>query len=79
MRFHRRGGCIGGCVNGAIEDEAVALVVVGAAAVLGDVEVVDRGAEEELADVVDGLRPVCRRCDSSPARGALRKETERPS
>lgn len=49
--------CFHGGVDGAVENDAVALVIVGAAAILGDVEVVDGRAEEELADIVDGLGP----------------------
>jgi hypothetical protein len=58
-------------VDGAVEDDALALVVVGATAVLGDVEVIDGRAEEELADIVDGLRPGVGDAVASPARGAL--------
>src|SRR5690242_885957 len=58
-RSHRR-------MDGSIKDQAVALVVVGAAAVFCNVEVVDRRAEEKLANIVDRLRPVIRNAIASP-------------
>ena len=48
-------------VDRAVEHEAMPLVVVGAAVVPPDVRIVDRRAEEELADVVHRLRIACRR------------------
>ena len=40
----------------AVENEAMPLIVVRPSVVLPDVEIVDRGAEEELAHVVQRLR-----------------------
>ena len=44
-----------------------ASVVVGAAAILRDVEVVDRGTEEKLSDIIDGLGPCVGDTIASPA------------
>ena len=63
------GGC--GGVEGGVEGEAVALVVVRAAAVFAWVEVVDGGGEKELADVVDGFGPGVGEPGAGPGGGAL--------
>ena len=60
-----------GSVQGAVDDDAVALVVVGEAAVFAEVVVVDRRGEEELADVVDRLGPSVGEAEAAIPDGAL--------
>ena len=60
-------------VNRAVEHQAVALIVVGAAIVLPDIEIVDRRAEEELADIVERLRIRVGNTIAAPARRPLNK------
>jgi hypothetical protein len=55
------------------------LIVVAAAVILPDVEEVDGGAEEELAHVVERLRPGVGNAIAAPLDGPLTKETCRPS
>ena len=54
------------------------LIVVGTAVILPDVEVVDRGAEEELANVVESLRLGVRDAIAAPAHGPLHKRNMQP-
>ena len=44
-------------VKCAIENQTMPLVVIGTPVILPDIEIVDRGTKEELADVVERLRP----------------------
>lgn len=58
-------------MNRAVENEAMALVIVGAAVILPDVEVVNGRAEEEFAHVVERLRIRVRDPIAPPANGPL--------
>src|SRR6185503_3736744 len=60
-----------GRVDRGVDDQAVALVVVRASPILREIEGIDRRAEEELADVVHGLRERVADPVVAPARGPL--------
>jgi hypothetical protein len=62
-----------GRMDRAVENQAVALIVVGTAVVLPDVEIVDGRAEEELADVIEGLGIGIGNTKAGPCRRALHK------
>ena len=60
-------------MQGPVENDAVALVVIGTAVILPYIKVVDGRAEKELSDIVERVRPGIRDSITSPMNRPLDK------